>query len=64
MIPVIDCTENDEHEMWPQMPIGVLLLAFLKENERMAGLVDTSVQAVYQHALHISADVVRFCPNI
>jgi hypothetical protein len=63
MIPVVDCTENERHEMWPQVPIGSLLFALMKEDARIAGLVDIWVQAVYQHTLHTSPNLVQFCPN-
>jgi hypothetical protein len=63
MIPIIDCSENEEREMWPQIPIGSLLLALLQENERIAGLINVWIQAVYQHALHTSTHLVQFCPN-
>jgi hypothetical protein len=63
MIPVLDCTENEEHEMWPQIPIGSILLALFKEDDRMEGLLNTWIQAIYHQTLHKSPEFVVFCPN-
>jgi hypothetical protein len=63
MIPLIDFTESANHEIWPQIPIGSHLLALFKEDDRMEGLLNMWIQAVYQQTLHKSPEIVLFCPN-
>jgi hypothetical protein len=63
MIPLVDCDENEEGELWPQVPIGALLLTLLKEGERMSSLVNTWILAVYYQTLRTAPDLVQACPN-
>jgi hypothetical protein len=62
-IPLVDCEENDRHELWPHIPIKALLLILLREGERMSALVNTWVLAVYYQTFRTSPELVQACPN-
>jgi hypothetical protein len=62
MIPIVDCGENERHEMWPQVPIGSLLFALMMENDKMLPLVNTWMTAIYYQALNTTPTLVQSCP--
>jgi hypothetical protein len=62
-IATVNYTVNERHEMWPQIPLGSLLLALYSDSDEMRRMVAAWVHGVFHYAMHTSPDITTACPE-
>jgi hypothetical protein len=62
-IATVNYTVNEQHEMWPQIPLGSLLLALYSDSDEMRRLVAAWVHGVFYYSIHMSPDITTACPE-
>jgi hypothetical protein len=61
-IAVADANENERHEVWPQAPLGAMMLALLREGPEMKAAVEAWIGGVSWFTLRTSPALTA-CPE-